>query len=113
MCIDSPLHGLLAGVDYDGATVQGIVGAGTTVTEVTVTIFDDDVEEMDGELFSLFLSLSNPPPGVILGESLEGIVNITDDDSKSVCILTTINTILRRKITGLLKIRILSKYSNF
>ena len=83
----SSLRGLVAGVDYDGATVEGIVEAGTTVTEVTVTIFDDNIEEMDEEFFSLFLGPFNPPPGVILGENLAGIVNIMDDDSKSVCII--------------------------
>ena len=76
----------VAGADYDGKTIDGVVEDGTTVTEIKLMILDDDIEEVDEETFSFSLSLSNPPPGVVLGGSEQGTVTITDDDSESVCI---------------------------
>ena len=86
----SPLCGHVAGADYDGATIEGVVETGVTVTDVTVTIFDDDIEELDVESFRLSLALFDPPAGVQLGASQEGVVSIIDDDSESVCVVGTV-----------------------
>ena len=55
--------------------------AGNTRAEVVIMIMDDDVEEVNEEVFSISLLLDDPPAGVVLGDS-QGTVTIVDNDSK-------------------------------
>ena len=58
-----------------------MIPAGSTQAQVTFSIIDDNVEEVDEESFDLTLSVLNSPAGVLIGND-RGTVTIIDDDSK-------------------------------
>lgn len=70
-----------AGTDYSGGNVTGAIVAGSTRVGVVIMITDDDIEEVNEEIFSISLILDHPPAGVILRGS-QGTVKIVDNDSK-------------------------------
>ena len=55
--------------------------AGSTQTQVTFTIINDNIEEVDLESFNVQLSLLNAPSGVVIGNS-EGTITIVDEDGE-------------------------------
>ena len=67
--------------DYVPERRFGRILAGTTETQVSFTIVNDNIEEVDAELFDLSLRLIDQPSGVTVGDS-QGTVTITDDDSE-------------------------------
>ena len=70
-----------AKTDYTGGAISGIIRAGNTEAEVVFTITDDDIEEVNAEEFDIFLTLVDPPAGVLTGTD-QGTVTIIDDDGE-------------------------------
>lgn len=66
-----------------------MIPAGATQAQVTFTVVNDDIDEVDEEGFGLQLQLVNSPAGVILGQS-QGTITITDDDREYNCYIIII-----------------------
>ena len=73
----------VGGSDYVENSLSGVIVAGSTQAQVSFTIINDAIEEVDEEEFGLQLQLVNSPGGVVLGQS-QGSVTIRDDDSECV-----------------------------
>ena len=69
--------------DYRNDGGLGTIPAGTTETQVSFAIIDDNIEEVNVESFGVVLSVIGQPTGVSLGQN-QGTVTITDDDSEFV-----------------------------
>ena len=67
--------------DYRNDGGLGTIPAGTTETQVSFAIINDNIEEVNVESFGVVLSLIGQPTGVSLGQN-QGTVTITDDDSE-------------------------------
>ena len=72
--------------DYTVAPTQIVFNASETSKDVTVTAFDDSVDD-DGE--SVELTFGVLPDGVSAGATTRAVVHITDDDGKGIVLSPT------------------------